>query len=76
MSDQPVPPSMVLRPEVIERFDTAVAHRGMQFQAWEFERRIREGDRSPAILPARESVRIMETLDTVRAQIALSYPGE
>ena len=62
--------------EVIERFDTAVAHRGMQFQAWEFERRIREGDRSPAILPARESVRIMETLDTVRAQIALSYPGE
>jgi predicted dehydrogenase len=62
--------------EVIERFDTAVAHRGMQFQAWEFERRIREGDHSPAILPARESVRIMETLDAVRAQIGLSYPGE
>ena len=62
--------------EVIERFDTAVAHRGMQFQAWEFERRIREGDHSPAILPATESVRIMETLDAVRAQIGLSYPGE
>lgn len=62
--------------EVIERFDTEVAHRGMQFQAWEFERRIREGDHSPAILPARESVRIMETLDAVRAQIGLSYPGE
>jgi predicted dehydrogenase len=62
--------------EVIERFDTAVAHRGMQFQAWEFERRIREGDHSPAILPAKESVRIMETLDAVRAQIGLSYPGE
>jgi predicted dehydrogenase len=62
--------------EVIERFDTAVAHRGMQFQAWEFERRIREGDHSPAILPANESVRIMETLDAVRAQIGLSYPGE
>ncbi len=62
--------------EVIERFDTAVAHRGMQFQAWEFERRIREDDHSPAILPARESVRIMETLDAVREQIGLSYPGE
>jgi predicted dehydrogenase len=62
--------------EVIERFDTAVAHRGMQFQAWEFERRIREGDHAPALLPARESVRIMETLDAVRAQIGLSYPGE
>jgi len=62
--------------EVIERFDTVVAHRGMQFQAWEFERRIREDDRSPAILPAAESARIMETLDAVREQIGLSYPGE
>ncbi len=62
--------------EVIERFDTVVAHRGMQFQAWEFERRIRENDRSPAILPAGESVRIMEILDAVREQIGLSYPGE
>ena len=62
--------------EVIERFDTVVAHRGVQFQAWEFERRIREDDRAPAILPAKESVRIMETLDAVREQIGLSYPGE
>lgn len=62
--------------EVIERFDTVVAHRGMQFQAWEFERRIRENDRSPVILPAGESVRIMETLDAVREQIGLTYPGE
>jgi predicted dehydrogenase len=62
--------------EVIERFDTVVTHRGMQFQAWEFERRIREDDRAPAILPAKESVRIMETLDAVREQIGLSYPGE
>ena len=61
---------------VIERWENGVSHRGMQFQAWEFERRIREGDRSPAILPARESVRIMQTLDAVRAQIELSYPGE
>ena len=61
---------------VIERFEKDVSHRGMQFQAWEFERRIREDDRSPAILPARESARIMQTLDAVRAQIELSYPAE
>jgi len=61
---------------VIERFEHEVSHRGMQFQAWEFERRIRSGDTAPAILPPRESVRIMETLDAVRAQIGLSYPGE
>ena len=61
---------------VIERFELEVSHRGMQFQAWEFERRIRSGDTAPAILPPWESVRIMETLDAVRAQIGLSYPGE
>ncbi len=61
---------------VIERYESTVSHRGMQYQAWEFERRIREGDHAPAILPASESVRIMETLDAVRAQIGLSYPGE
>jgi predicted dehydrogenase len=62
--------------EVVERFENTVSHRGMQFQSWEFERRIREGDSAPAILPARESLRIMETLDAVRAQIGLTYPGE
>lgn len=61
---------------VIERYENVVDHRGMQFQAWEFERRINEGDSSPATLPAGESVLIMETLDAVRAQIGLVYPGE
>jgi predicted dehydrogenase len=62
--------------DILERFENTVSHRGMQFQAWEFERRIRQGDSAPTILPPRESVRIMETLDSVRAQIGLSYPGE
>lgn len=61
---------------VMERFEVPVEPRGMQFQAWEFERRIREGDISPAILPPGESVSIMRTLDEVRAQIGLTYPGE
>jgi predicted dehydrogenase len=61
---------------VIERFENTVEQRGMQFQSWEFERRILEGDFSPAILPAAESVRIMESLDEVRRQIGLAYPGE
>ncbi len=61
---------------VVERFEQGVAHRGMQFQAWEFERRIRDSDRDPEILPPEESVRIMQTLDAVRGQIGLTYPGE
>lgn len=62
--------------DVIERFENTVPHRGMQFQAKEFERRIRQEDGKVSILPPRESLRIMETLDDIRAQIGLTYPGE
>lgn len=62
--------------EIVERFESTISHRGMQYQAGEFERRIRQADAAPAILPPRESVRIMQTLDAVRAQIGLLYPGE
>jgi predicted dehydrogenase len=60
---------------VLERYESRVDNRGMQFQAWELERRIRTGDVGN-VLPAGESVQIMETLDAVREQIGLSYPGE
>jgi predicted dehydrogenase len=61
---------------VIERFDEPVQNRGMQFQAWELERLVAEGVLAGEILPPEESVAIMETLDEVRRQIGLSYPGE
>ncbi|WP_394769650.1 Gfo/Idh/MocA family protein [Lacisediminihabitans sp.] len=61
---------------VIERFETAVEPRGMQFQAWEAERLIGAGLTSGEILPPEESVRIMETLDEIRRQIGVVYPGE
>ena len=69
---------------VIERWVNTVTSRGMQFQSWEFERRIQEvlssevapGERAPQILSAHESVEIMQALDTVRQQIDLVYPSE
>jgi predicted dehydrogenase len=61
---------------VIERFQQPVSQRGMQFQAWEVERLIRAGSWSSDILPARQSVAIMASLDEIRRQIGLSYPGE
>ncbi|MEP6478318.1 MAG: Gfo/Idh/MocA family oxidoreductase [Rhodoglobus sp.] len=61
---------------VIERFDQPVATRGMQFQAWETERLIRDGASSTDILPPSETVAIVESLDEIRAQIGLKYPGE
>ena len=61
---------------VIETFDRAVAGRGMQFQADEAERLIAAGLTASDIMPPSQSVEIMATLDEVRRQIGLRYPGE
>jgi predicted dehydrogenase len=61
---------------VVERFETRIEGRGMQFQALELERLVAEGRLAGDILPPAESVAIMGTLDEVRRQIGLVYPGE
>ncbi len=61
--------------ELIEEFDLTVSGRGMQFQAFEMERLVREGGQS-ALMPPSQSVAIIETLDAIRREIGLSYPGE
>ncbi|WP_105033573.1 Gfo/Idh/MocA family protein [Cryobacterium aureum] len=62
---------------VLETFVPAeFTGRGMHFEAVEVETLIRAGRISSGIMPAEESVAIMETLDAVRAQIGLRYPGE
>lgn len=62
--------------EVIETFTAEINGRGMHYQAAEAEQLIRGGKISSDILPVEELVAIMETLDLVRAQIGLRYPGE
>jgi predicted dehydrogenase len=62
--------------KVIERFEAKINGRGMHYQAAEVERLIRSGQRESTIMPPRQSVAIMECLDTIRAQIGLRYPGE
>jgi predicted dehydrogenase len=61
---------------LVEAFDHAVAGRGMQFQADEAERLIAAGLTAGEIMPPSQSVEIMATLDEVRRQIGLHYPGE
>ena len=61
---------------VVEAFDGSVPGRGMQFQAVELERLVREGRSATDVLPPQETVGVMETLDEVRRQIGLVYPGE
>jgi len=64
------------RRDVVERYENTVPGRGMQFQARALERIVASGSLTGEELPPRESVAIMGTLDEVRRQIGLVYPGE
>jgi predicted dehydrogenase len=62
--------------EVVETYSSNVIGRGMQFQAMELERLVAEGQPESDLLPLAETVAIMGTLDDIRRQIGLVYPGE
>jgi len=61
---------------VLEEFDGRGEGRGMQFQALAAEEIVAAGRRDSELLPLDETVAIMATLDAIRAQIGLRYPGE
>ncbi|MFF2243208.1 Gfo/Idh/MocA family protein [Arthrobacter sp. NPDC058130] len=61
---------------VVERFEQPVNSRGMQYQAAELERLVREGVTGGTILPPRESVAVMAAMDEIRRQIGLSYDAD
>jgi predicted dehydrogenase len=62
--------------EVVEEYAAEMEGRGMQFQALHAEKLVAEGRLEGDVLPIDETVQIMGTLDEVRAQIGLKYPGE
>lgn len=61
---------------VVERYDQPVDGRGMQYQAAEVERLVREGSTAGTILPPGESVSIMAAMDEIRRQIGLAYEAD
>jgi predicted dehydrogenase len=61
---------------VREEFSERVPGSGRQLQALELERLVASGRTAGDILPPEESVAIMGTLDEVRRQIGLRFPGE
>jgi predicted dehydrogenase len=62
--------------DVIETYTSNVVGRGMQFQALELERLVAAGELESELLPHAEMVSIMHTLDDIRRQIGVFYPGE
>jgi predicted dehydrogenase len=60
----------------VTEYDEPSEGRGMQHEAAELGRCLRAGLLESPDLPLAESVAIMTTMDEVRAQIGLRYPGE
>jgi predicted dehydrogenase len=50
-------------------------HKGLRYEAAEVARCLRDGLTESPVMPLDETVSIMETMDEVRAQIGLTYPG-
>ena len=64
------------RDGAVERFDVPHEGQGLRHQAAEVGRCLRAGRTESEIMPLDETVAIMETLDEIRRQIGLAYPGE
>lgn len=60
---------------ILEEYNEPVSGRGMQFQAFEMEKRVQTATESSLLSPD-ETVLVMQTLDAIRAKIGLIYPGE
>ncbi|MCM3656049.1 Gfo/Idh/MocA family oxidoreductase [Agromyces mediolanus] len=62
---------------VLETYESKVEGRGMQYQAAALEALVAAGRLDGGeLLPTAETVGIMGTLDAIRAEIGLRYPGE
>lgn len=61
---------------VVRRSRPAVSGRGMQYQALEAERLIREGALGSRLMSPEGSLAVMRTLDALRGRIGLTYPQE
>ena len=62
--------------EVLERYDEPRVGHGLRYQAAEVGRCLRAGLTESPAMPLDESRSIMATMDEVRRQIGLVYPGE
>lgn len=61
---------------VVERYEQSVTSRGMQYQAAELERLVREGATAGTVLPPSETVAVMAAMDQIRQRIGLSYDAD
>lgn len=71
------PDHLVVRSGLVsERIDAGWEGEGLRFQVEEVHRCLTAGETSSPVMPVSETLSIAATLDAVRAQIGLRYPGE
>jgi predicted dehydrogenase len=68
--------SLTTRAGAVERYEFPVPGGGLRFQTEEVARCVRAGLLESPVMTLDESCQIMGTMDEVRAQIGLRYPGE
>ena len=61
---------------MIQSYNEKIAGIGRQYQGLHLEKCVAEGLAESPILSVSESVRIMEVMDGIRAQIGVKYPTE
>jgi predicted dehydrogenase len=60
----------------IDRFESPRREHGLAYEAAEFARLLTAGQTESDLLPLDETLRLMQVLDDVRAQLGVSFPGE
>ena len=60
----------------IDRYETPSREHGLAYEAAEFARLLSAGKTESDLLPLDETLRIMQVLDDVRAQLGVSFPDE
>jgi predicted dehydrogenase len=73
---QPSSFTMTLHSGATERFEEPRVGHGLRFEAAEVGRCLRDGRLESDVMPLAETLSIMATLDEIRRQIGLGYPGE
>ena len=63
-------------PKKVSRYEAKIEGRGMQYQAIEVERCVNAGLTESPRMSLDETVSIMETMDEIRKQTGVKYPGE
>jgi predicted dehydrogenase len=60
----------------LDRHEPTSREHGLAYEAAEFARLLRDGRTESDLLPLDETLRMMQVLDEVRAQLGVRFPGE